>query len=140
MFLFGCIFCRESLIDISRKREDIESKNVRIVLVHMSDVDTAHQYFKTYNLESIDSVSDPECKYYKAFGLIKGSFKQLFGLKIWMRGLEAGMKGIKSGKMLGDGFQMPGVFILQDGEVKDKFVHKFASDRPDYVKLVRCCT
>jgi hypothetical protein len=33
---------------------------------------------------------------------------------------------------LGDGFQMPGVFVLHRGEVRKSFVHQHPYDRPDY--------
>jgi hypothetical protein len=42
--------------------------------------------------------------------------------------------------MLGDGFQMPGVFVIREGEVREHFIHRLASDRPDYAKLVECCS
>jgi hypothetical protein len=30
--------------------------------------------------------------------------------------------------------------MIIDGEVKESFIHKLASDRPDYLKLVQCCS
>ena len=90
---FGCIFCREALKDIAGKRKSFEDRNVNIVLVHMADNETAESYFKKYKLSGITHISDPECKYYATFGLVKGSFNQLFGLKNWLRGIEVTMKG-----------------------------------------------
>ena len=42
-------------------------------------------------------------------------------------------------KKLGDSTQMPGVFILMDGEVKEQFIHRHAAEQPDYEKLLSCC-
>ena len=57
-----------------------------------------------------------------------------------MRGFTAGViNGHGVGSQLGDGFQMPGVFIIREGEVREEFIHKLASDRPDYEQLVKCC-
>jgi len=138
---FGCTFCREALGDIAARRGFFQEQGAEIILVHMSDFQTAEKYFKEYKLSGITHISDPNCTYYKHFGLMKGSFKQLFGLKSWMRGYEAGIKkGVGIGKMLGDGFQMPGVFVIDNNEVREQFIHKYPSDQPDYDNLLACCT
>ena len=77
---FGCTFCREALADISKQRELIESQGSKIVFVHMTSTDIAERYFNRYGLDGAMHISDPECKFYAAFGLVKGNFTQLFGL------------------------------------------------------------
>ena len=138
---FGCTFCREAMADIARERPDFESAGVRVVLVHMTTAEVAEPYFEKYGLRGIDHVGDEACAYYKAFGLLKGNFHQLFGLQSWLRGFEAGVvQGHWVGyRQLGDGFQMPGAFSVRDGEVLEAFVHRVASDRPDYWRLLACC-
>lgn len=138
---FGCTFCREALADIARQREKIESTGTRIVFVHMTTDEIAEQYFHRYELFDCTHVSDPICNFYQSFGLIKGNFTQLFGLKSWIRGFNAGIiggHGVGTAP-LGDGFQMPGVFTIENGEIRSSFVHKLASDRPDYEQLIKCC-
>ena len=110
---FGCTFCREALHDLSERRADIRRRGSKLVLIHMSDDDTAETYFEKYDLSGVDHVSDPGCAYYEAFGLAKGTARQLFGLHSWIRGFQAGvLDGHGVGyKPLGDGFQMPGVFV-----------------------------
>jgi len=138
---FGCVFCKEALKDIAKKRSTWEQKGVNIVLVHMSDEDTATDFFNRFGLHGITSVSDPDCLLYARFGLTKGSMGQLFGLKNWIRGFEVSGTGkaLPSIKQIGDGFQMPGIFLLVDGEVEQSFIHKSAADRPDYDHLISCC-
>ena len=137
---FGCTFCREALSDISEKKEVLESLGAKLVFVHMAENELADRYFTRYNIPGAIHVSDPECNFYKAFGLIKGTFTQLFGLQTWIRGFQAGlMDGHGIGPQLGDGFQMPGVFVIQEGQLKEAFIHKLASDRPDYEGLVKNC-
>lgn len=139
---FGCTFCREALSDIAKRRSDIEELGTEVVFIHMSDNDTAEKYFQRYKLLPARHVSDPECRYYAAFGLTKGNFNQLFGLKSWIRGFEASVLELNGVgvRQIGDGFQMPGVFVLREGEIEDAYIHKVASDRPDYVNLIkRCC-
>ncbi|MBR9920167.1 MAG: redoxin domain-containing protein [Bacteroidetes bacterium] len=138
---FGCTFCREALADLSKKQKGFQDRGLDIIYVHMSDKETATQYFERYSIEDPVHIGDPECEYYKAFGLTKGNFTQLFGLNTWIRGFSAGVvagHGIGN-RQLGDGFQMPGIFVIRDGEIQEKFIHKLASDRPDYEELVQCC-
>ena len=140
---FGCTFCREALQDLADKLLDIDRRGAKLVLVHMSDNDTALEYFERYGLAKVDYVSDRACAYYQAFGLAKGTARQLFGLHSWIRGFQAGViDGHGVGyQQLGDGFQMPGVFVIQHGKIRGRFIHKLAGDRPEYVSLLdQCCT
>jgi len=141
---FGCSFCREAIADISRQRQQFEMKGVRIVFVHMAPKrETAERFFRKYKLFPIDHISDPEKRFYHAFGLGRGTPAQLFGLMNWIRGFQAGVvegHGFAyQGEDIGDGFQMPGVFVLQKGTVKHAFIHRHAWDRPDYDAIVDCC-
>lgn len=131
---FGCVFCRESLRDLSIKRAEYEEKNIRIVFVHMSDIETAEMYFRSFNLDGISHISDPQCSYYAAFNLGKGNISQLFGFKNLVRGFEVTVgKGIPvMASQIGDGNQMPGIFVLKNGVVTSEFIHTFAGDKPDY--------
>lgn len=138
---FGCVFCREAMKELSKKRAGFEKRGVELIFVHMSDDETAQKYFNTYNLAGVNSISNPTCSLYDQFGLTKGKPNQLFGLKNWVRGFEVVAKdpSILSLRQIGDGFQMPGIFMILDGEIKESFIHKSASDRPDYDTLVQCC-
>ncbi len=137
---FGCTFCREALADISDLRKDIEQLGLKIIFVHMTDTETAGPFFQRFGLDGAEHISDPMCQYYAAFGLVKGSFRQLYGLRSWIRGFQSiVLEGNGYGAELGDGFQMPGIFIIHDGEVRGSFIHKLSSDRPDYLALAQCC-
>ncbi len=137
---FGCIFCRQALQDLSAHQSAIESIPVHLVFVHMARPEVADEFFESYNLTNVNHISDVQCKIYAKFGLAKGSFSQLFGLQTWMKGFEAKKEGLElSTKRIGDSLQMPGIFILKDGAIKDRYIHKVASDRPDYEALINCC-
>ncbi|MCG8331635.1 MAG: AhpC/TSA family protein [Chitinophagales bacterium] len=138
---FGCTFCREALADIASQREEIEKEGNQLVFVHMTTADVAERYFTRYGLEGALHISDLDCEYYSHFGLTKGNFTQLFGLQSWIRGFSAGViAGHGIGAQLGDGFQMPGVFVIHQGKILHSFIHKLASDRPDYLDLMKCCS
>ena len=137
---FGCSFCREAISDISKRRKKLESQGFRIVFVHMAkDYEIAEKFFKRYKLFPIDHIADPNLQFYKAFGLGRTSPKQLMGLMNWIRGFQAsvieghgGDPTTMDSPELGDGLQMPGVFVLYKGEVLRSFIHRNAYDRPDY--------
>lgn len=133
---FGCTFCRETLADIAQVRDEIEKTGVRIVLVHMGAEDHAASFFRRYHMEDLPRVSDPQQSLYRAFGLMRGGLANLFGPKVWWRGFQAGVldrHGV--GTLAGDGFQMPGIFLVYHGEVIRSYRHQSAADRPDYVAL-----
>ncbi len=135
---FGCIFCKEALCDLSEKRTQFENKGIQLIFVHMSENDIADQYFNNYNLSGVSHISDPTARYYKSFKLTKGSFTQLFGLRTWIRGYSAKKEGhqLELAKHLGDSTQMPGLFLIHNGKIRDQFIHKRASDRPDYDRFL----
>jgi peroxiredoxin len=137
---FGCAFCRASLIELAKKRPNYQKIGIKIVFVHMTDYDTAENYFDKYNLSGSEHVSDPDCRYYSGFGIVKGTMTQLFGFTSLMKGFSyAFKKDLGWGRIIGDGFQMPGLFLTHEGVVKEKFVYKTVSDEPDYDKIVACC-
>lgn len=139
---FGCVFCKAAMVDIAKKRIEIEERGVEIVFVHMTDTSTAIEYFTKFELNNVRFVNDPEKEFYRAFGLVRGNFTQLFGLQTWIKGFQINKKeNLKqeNGQHLGDSFQMPGVFLIKNGKIIESYIHKKASDRPDYAKLAMCC-
>ena len=138
---FGCVFCREAVIDIAKRKEDFRKKSVLPIFVHMGQDEEAERFFREFGIDDAGHIADPECRYYKMFGLMKGRFNQLYGLRVWIRGFQTLLDDGPAFhlKQIGDGLQMPGVFLLKDGEVRSEYVHQQISDRPDYNHLINCC-
>jgi len=82
---FGCVFCKEALLDISQRRKDIEATGTKIVFVHMGENEVANEYLGKFDLEDVSHISDPTSQFYRLFGLGKGSITQLFGLSTFIR-------------------------------------------------------
>jgi hypothetical protein len=143
----GCTFCHQTLGDLAASRSSIEAsvggERVRIVLVHMMTEAVAAPFFARFSLGDLPRISDPGRRLYAALDLKRGKILQLFGSTVWWRGF---MAGFKEGHRLGrpqageDWKQMPGIFLLKEGEVVFSFRHESASDRPDYLALSRCFT
>lgn len=136
---FGCTFCREALSDIAAQRQVLEGQGLKIVFVHMAEETIAATYLAQYKIPDIAHISDPDMSLYEYFGLFKGKFWQLYGLKVWARGLKAGLIDghgmVNLDDKLGNYNQMPGVFILRNSRVYQRFLHRSAADRPDYKQL-----
>jgi len=137
---FGCVFCKEAMTELSAFSDKIKSQNAHLVMVHLADPVTAESFFIQYGLPEVDYVTDPDGFVYQQFGLLKATLQQMMGLKVWLRTFQQGVlkgHGLNS-HFIGDGFQMPGVFQLFEGEIKEKYIHETIADRPDYVKLAFC--
>ncbi len=133
---FGCTFCREALADLRVQRSRLEAAGVRIALVHMSPDAEAAEFFARYSLDDVARLSDPGRGLYRRFELRRGDWGQLFGLAVWLRGARAIVAdGHGLGALAGDGFQMPGAFLVLDGKIVREFRHESAASRPDYCKL-----
>lgn len=129
----GCTFCREALSDIGHSRAAIESTGARIVLVHMGDME---HLFEGHGLAGVDRICDPGRKLYRALGLKRGKPGQLFGPRVIWRAFAGGVLARHgAGRVSTDGFQMPGVFVLQNAAIVRRFRHRTAADRPDYATL-----
>lgn len=131
----GCIFCREAMGDLQRTRKSIESAGVRLALVHMGDDSGFEPIAKSYGLDDVARISDPDRRLYRALDLRRGGLTQLFGPRVWIRGLTAMRRGSRVGRLVGDGFQMPGVFLISHGRVVREYRHATAADRPSYEEI-----
>lgn len=135
---FGCTFCREAVSDLARTRAAIE-EHAALVVVHLGSPSEGSAFLSRAGLDGVHHVSDPKARVYEAFGLERGSLRQLFGPAVMKRGVEAGLFGGHGiGLLAGDGTRMPGVFLVHRGEILRAFVHRDAGERPSYADLAVC--
>lgn len=55
---------------------------------------------------------------------------------MWLRAFEAARAGHHVSKLVGDGWQMPGCFMLHLGRILSSFPYDMVADRPDYLEFV----
>jgi len=130
----GCMFCRETVTEISRLRPSLESAGIKIVLVHHGRSTTMENLLRKKGLGSLDNIYDADRSLYRAFGLRRAKVSQVFGFNIWPRAFAA-LRKYGAGIPAGDPFQMPGVFLLHRCEILHSFRHSKISDRPDYSSI-----
>ncbi|MCB0514439.1 MAG: SelL-related redox protein [Chitinophagales bacterium] len=130
---FGCIFCKETLKDLSKIKNKLLLKDIPIVLVHMEDEEAAENTLAKYDMRDVAHISDPESILYKKFKLKRGRFFQLFGFNVLMRSLYLKFYyNIATEGISGDPYQMPGFFLLQKKQVVKSYIHANIADKPDY--------
>ena len=131
----GCTFCKEALADLANTKPSLDSAGTRLALVHLSTPESMDTTLAKHNLAGTPHISDPDRRLYRSFDLHRGSWSQLFGLTVWARGFQAALAGHGVGKLEGDGFQMPGAFLVHNGRIIKAHRHDTAADRPDYTAL-----
>ena len=132
----GCTFCREMMADVATRRQEIEERGTRIAFVHMSPEDEhAATLFQHLGLADLSRFSDPQRLLYRSFELARGSFLQLFGPRVALRGVAATLRGHHAGGLKGDGLQLAGAFLVHDGRILRAYQSADAADRPDYCAL-----
>jgi hypothetical protein len=129
----GCLYCRETLSDLSRARRVIEEGGTRIVLVHMGGMGSFDKLLRKNGLSDVERICDPDRGLYQAFGVRRGSVLEVLGPKVWWRAMLGGVlarHGI--GWPRTDPAQMPAIFLISGSTIVRRFRHRSAADRPDY--------
>lgn len=129
---FGCTFTRQLLRNLEAMHEQSKKHGARLVLVHMLQEGEEVEYL---NRDGVERIADPRCELYRAFGLGKGGFLELFGLRVWIRGTMAFFRGCGVGMIKGDGLQMPGAFLVEHKKIRKARRAETAADLPDVTGL-----
>lgn len=132
----GCPFCRESLARIAKLRRQIEAGGTSLALVHMSSRAHARRLLSRFGLEDVPAISDPRRSLYRAFGLRRGSLRQVAGPALWPSGIPLVLRrGQSLSRKGGDLFQLSGLFLVFQGQVVRSFFHRNAGDMPDFLSF-----
>jgi hypothetical protein len=130
---FGCTFTRQILRGLQDLELQAKQHNATLVLVHMLQSGQEIDYLGQNS--DVVRIADPRCELYRAFGLGKGGFLELFGPQVWWRGAIAIFKGCGVGHLAGDGLQMPGAFVLHQGKIIASQPAHSAADLPNLEAL-----
>jgi hypothetical protein len=130
---FGCTFTRQILRGLQDLEQQAKQHNASLVLVHMLHSGQEIDYLGRNS--DVIRIADPRCELYRAFGLGKGGFIELFGPQVWWRGAMAIFKGCGVGHLAGDGLQMPGAFVFHEGRVIASQPARSAADLPNLEAL-----
>jgi len=125
---FGCTFTRQLLRNLQKMEDQTQEHGAKLVLVHMLKEGEEVDYLDS---AEVARIADPWCDLYRAFGLGKGGFLELFGPSVWYRAAIAFFRGCGVGHLAGDGLQMPGAFLVKNGEIISSRKARTAADLPE---------
>lgn len=107
-----------------------------ILLIVQGSVEQSRAFFADRWPEA-RAISDPRRRFYKAFGINRGSLTQLASPGLFVAGARAVSKGHIQGQTVGDAAQMPGLLLVQDGCIVWQHRFRHAGDHPDWEKIVK---
>lgn len=132
---FGCTFTRKILRELEALKREADRHGARLVLVHMLSPGDEREYLRDRG--EISRIADPMCELYRAFGLGKGGFFELFGPRVWLPLIAALLRGCGVGHLAGDGLQLPGAFLYRNGEIVSAQRARTQADLPDLPGLFK---
>lgn len=132
---FGCVFCREAVADL-RAVAVADPHHPNVVFFFQGTVEQGRAFFAGHWPEA-RAVSDTPLFFYRAFGVGRGGWREMFGPEVWACGLRAVGKGHFIGLPVGDPFVMPGAFLVSSsGDVLWRHDFKHAGDHPDWRRMI----
>ena len=134
----GSPFSKETLADIQRQKAVIEEEGTQLAFVHLSEEEQARAYFSRAGLDEVQRISDPNGIMYSAFGLERASYTQQKGWRGGIQQLSTLLQGNTIRAVLGKGSSMPGVFLINQGEIIKSYRRDQSASRPDYVSMATC--
>ncbi|MEQ8765074.1 MAG: peroxiredoxin-like family protein [Planctomycetota bacterium] len=127
----GCIFCRETVAELRQAHEEVRDYP-HVLFVAQGNLEQNRKFFEKAGWPEAPVVADPGREVYRAFGVKKGTIRQLFGLSVWRAGRRARKKGHRLGAIQGNPWIMPGIFLIFDGVLAWRHRFQHAGDHPDF--------
>ena len=133
---YGCAFCRETLADLASHRSGLTSNGLSPVVVSMGTNQQAEQWLRKYGLGDVAHVSDPERRLYRALELPFGTLQQVLNWDGIRRALWEGVLfRFGLGPIVGNALQLPGAFVIKNGQIERAVRHSTSSERFDFTGI-----
>jgi integrase len=134
---YGCAFCREQAVKLSRDQEHFAATGVRLAAIGHGTPEQAAHFRKRRKLE-IPVLVDTDRASYEAAGAKIAVLSEIMGPRILARGLKRSIKArVLQGRFSGNPAQLGGVVIVApDGSVRYAHMAQDASDTPPNEELL----
>jgi peroxiredoxin len=133
---FGCAFCREHLIQLSRSYDDLRAAGGDALAVFQYRAEPSTSFCRSRGVP-FECLGDPTRAGYKAVGLERGERKEYMGLRVYRHWIRAAKVGAYVGRPQGDIAQRPGTFVVdRGGEVVLAHYNRSSPDNPAIAALV----
>ena len=130
---FGCVFCRETVGDLRAVAEK-DLAFPKVLFFYQGSPTEGRVFMRRY-WPGAAAVSDPEKRFYEAFGLERGGLREMFGPPVWRARSRARAKGHSNGQRSGDIWMMPGAFLLRGERLVWSHEYQHAADHPDFAGI-----
>ena len=118
---------------IQQQYANIKQQGAQLVIIGPRRTERTVSTLRKYELVREEYVSDPEYAMYNTFNLKRTTVRQIFGLESWKQGwMNVGLNNANVDELIGDGFRMPGAFLIYQGELRKSYHYERSSDHPDY--------
>jgi rhodanese-related sulfurtransferase/peroxiredoxin len=126
---FGCIFCREQILELRDRLHSIRAEGAELVAVGSGSPEAAAAFRKQFELD-FPVLVDPQLRAYRASGLRRDKLAVLNPRMIF-DAWRAWSRGARQGRTAGDLWQLGGTFIIcPGGEVGWTHANRRAGDHP----------
>lgn len=119
-----------------RQAAEADPSYTPLLFVHPSRPADGDDFF-AWTWPEARAVADPTRDLYRAFGLGRGTFGQVFGPAVLACGLRAVRKGHGLGPPRGDPWQMPGLFLVAEERIVWQHVGRHIGEHPDFAAIPR---
>ena len=103
---------RGHVVDVQRNYPQIKQAGGQLLLVTMGTPQQAAKFRAKFDFDSeLTLLADASREAFGAYGLERGSVRQVMGPKVWLPLLRGMVRG-GAGKPVGDIWQMPGEFVI----------------------------
>lgn len=130
---FGCIFCREQVALLRRDYQKFVAADGDVVCIAQGEYKTGKAFQIFMDLPFPILVTGGDTSVFQSYGLGRGTLIQLFGFRMLVRGVLAALNGRMQGRIVGDGFQMPGAFLV-DKQGIIQYAHR-SRDAADHAPI-----
>jgi hypothetical protein len=115
---------------VSAQRDDYPD----VLFVHQGPPAEGAAFFAEYWPEA-RAIADPDLTLYAVFGLHHASARAVMSPGLWLRVVQATLKGNLQGQVQGDVKRMPGLFLVQHGLILWEHPYRHVGDHPDWNAL-----
>ncbi len=124
------------MVDVRRSYAKFSDAGGAVAVVTMGNPDQTSAFRRRLDLP-FECFSDPDRIAYQAFGLEKGSIREIAGTSVWKQSFKA-LLSHGGGIPVGDPMQMPGAFVIDSAGVV-QFAHyaRNSADHPSNEAMIK---
>lgn len=110
-------------------------EQLRVVFVYQGTAEQGPMFFDRLDPDAI-AIADPDGDLAQMFGIRRGGWREMFGLRSWVAGVRATAKGHLINRKIGDAWTMPTIFAVHGERILGEFRGSHAGDHPDIDQLI----